>query len=177
MEALDCIFNRRSIRKFTDEKISDEALKTIIKAGHVGASCANTRDWKFIVVRNKELLNKMADANGAPATPLRNADVGILVCGDLSRSFPPANDYWIIDGAIAAQNMCLAAEAQGIGSVWLGTYPQEDRVEKQKALFDLPDDVVPHSIIAFGYPQENQNFHTPKTGRLDYEESQVVYYD
>jgi nitroreductase len=50
--------------------------------------------------------------------------------------------------------MILAAQDMGIGGVWLGTYPQMDRVEKQKALFGLPDSVVPHSILAFGYPLE-----------------------
>jgi nitroreductase len=63
-------------------------------------------------------------------------------------------DYWIIDASIAAENMILAAQDMGIGSVWLGTYPQMDRVEKQKELFGLPDSVIPHSIIAFGYPIE-----------------------
>ena len=177
MDALDNIFNRRSIRRYSERKISDEDLMTIIKSGHVGASCANTRDWKFIVVRNRELLNKMADANGRPAEPLRNADTAILICGDLDRAFPPAKDYWIIDGAIAGQNMCLTAEALGIGSVWLGTYPQMERVEAQKALFKLGDNLIPHSIIAFGYPAEGENFHSPKENRPDYEDSQVIFYN
>ena len=51
--------------------------------------------------------------------------------------------------------MILAAHAMGIGSVWLGTWPQEHKVSAQKALFDLPDSIVPHSIIAFGYPRED----------------------
>jgi nitroreductase len=70
----------------------------------------------------------------------------------MDRAFKPAPDYWIIDGAIAAQNMILAAHALGIGSVWLGTYPQMQRVKGQIELFDLPKSIIPHSIIAFGYP-------------------------
>ena len=100
------------------------------------------------------MLEKMADANGKPADPLKKAALGIMVCGDLSRSFPKAQDYWIIDGAIACQNMILAAHALGIGSVWLGTYPQMDRVKKQQELFDLPEHIIPHSLIAFGYPEQ-----------------------
>ena len=58
----------------------------------------------------------------------------------------------MIDGAIAAQNMTLAAYALGIGSVWLGTWPQMDRVEQQRRLFGLPEHIIPHSILALGYP-------------------------
>jgi nitroreductase len=154
METLKTIFTRKSIRQFTDQKVSKEAIDLILRAGMSAPSCVNARDWAFVVVTDKEMLMKMADANGKPAEPLRGAAFAILVCGDLERAFPPAVDYWIIDASIAAENMILAAQDMGIGSVWLGTYPQMDRVEKQKKLFGLPDSVVPHSILAFGYPQE-----------------------
>ena len=75
-----------------------------------GPSCVNARDWSFVVVAAPEKLAQMADANGRPAEPLRKAAAGILVCGDLDRAFRFAKDYWIIDGAIAAQNICLAAQ-------------------------------------------------------------------
>ncbi|MCD7802333.1 MAG: nitroreductase family protein [Clostridiales bacterium] len=172
MELTEGVLSRRSIRRYTKKHISREDLHTILRAGMTGPSCANTRDWKFIVVRDREMLNRMADANGRPAEPLRRCDVGILILGDLERAFPPAKEYWVIDGAIAGQNMVLAAQGLGIGSVWLGTWPQMDRVEAQKELFSLPDTVVPHSIIAFGYPAEERTGEHP-----DYEESQVTYYE
>ena len=152
MDALENIMTRRSVRSFLDKPISDEALETILRAGMAGPSCVNARDWSFLVTRDPEILEKMADANGRPADPLKRAKLGILVLGDLERAFKPAPDYWIIDGAIAAQNMILAAHALGIGSVWLGTWPQMDRVERQRETFCLPDSVIPHSVIAFGYP-------------------------
>ncbi len=170
MELVEGVLNRRSIRKFTDRHITDEELHTILRAGMTGPTCANTRDWSFLVVRDKEMLNRMADANGRPAEPLRHCDVGILILGDLERAFPRAKDYWVIDGAIAGQNMTLAAEGLGIGSVWLGTWPQMERVENQRELFSLPDTVIPHSILAFGYPAEEKNGEHP-----DYEESQVHF--
>lgn len=152
MEAYEAIMTRRSVRNFTDRKISDEDLKKILHAAMAGPSCANTRAWSFIVVRDKDTLNKMADANGGPAVALRGSDVGVLICGNLERAFKPAPDYWIIDGAIAGQNMCLAAHAMGLGAVWLGTYPEMNRVENQIKLFGLPETQRPHSVIAFGYP-------------------------
>lgn len=77
-----------------------------------------------------------------------------MLCGDLKRAFPRDPDYWVVDGSIAAQNMILAAHALGIGSVWLGTWPQMNRVQNQRKLFQLPATQIPHSIIAFGYPKE-----------------------
>ncbi len=156
MDALTAIMTRRSIRKFLDKPVGDEILEKILRAGMSGPSCANTRAWSFIAVRDKAQLIKMADANGAPAVPLKGAAAGILVCGDMRLAFKPAPDYWIIDGAIAAQNIVLAAHALGLGSVWLGTYPQMERVRAQSELFGLPEYIVPHSIIALGYPDEEK---------------------
>ena len=152
MDALEAIFFRKSIRTFTPQPISTKSLQIILGAGMSGPNCVNARDWAFLVVQNRETLEQMAQANGKPANPLRGAAAGILVCGDLQRAFPPAQEYWVIDGAIAAQNMTLAAQALGIGSVWLGTWPQMDRVEKQAKLFSLPSHFIPHSILALGYP-------------------------
>lgn len=157
MNTLDAIFSRKSVRKFKDEKLSEEAIHTILKAGMSGQTCVNARDWSFIVVDDLTLLKQMADANGKPAKLLEKAPLAILICGDTSKAFKMAKDYWIIDGAIAGQNMILAAQDLGIGSVWLGTYPQMERVQAQKELFNLPEDQIPHSIIAFGYPQEEKN--------------------
>ncbi|MGM9594219.1 MAG: nitroreductase family protein [Candidatus Onthomonas sp.] len=152
MEALDLLFTRKSVRHFTDQPISEADLRTILLAGMSGPSCTNARDWSFLVVRERETLNKMAEINGPAASPLLGADTGILICGDLQRAFAKAPDYWIIDCAIAVENMHLAAHSLGIGSCWLGTYPQMNRVDGQRALFHLPDTVLPHSILALGYP-------------------------
>jgi nitroreductase len=134
--------------------VSKEDIDIILKAGMSAPSCVNARDWSFIVVTDEEMLAKMADANGRPAEPLRHAAFAVLVCGDLERAFSKAPEYWIIDASIAAENMILAATDIGIGSVWLGTYPQMERVNRQKELFGLPKTIEPHSIIAFGYPKE-----------------------
>lgn len=154
MDAYASILNRRSIRKYTDRPIGQEDVHRILEAGMSGPSCVNARDWSFLVVQDKDTLNRMADVNGRPAEPLRQAQLGILVLGDLERAFSRAQEYWVIDGAIAAENMVLAANALGIGSVWLGTWPQMERVEGLRKLFALPDTVIPHSILAFGYPDE-----------------------
>lgn len=171
MDVVQAILSRRSVRTFTEKRISPEDIHTILRAGMSGPTCVNARQWSFIVVTQREKLIQMAQANGRPAAPLKNAALGILVCGDLSRAFVPAPDYWVVDCAIAAQNMTLAAHGLGIGSVWLGTWPQMERVEKQRAVFGLPEEIVPHSILAFGYPAEEN------TGERDLFEADRVHYE
>lgn len=171
MEALEAILTRRSIRQFADRPLEEETLRSILEAAMSGPSCTNAKDWTFLVVTDPEKLAAMADANGRPAEPLRKAAAGILICGDVERAFPRAKDYWVIDGAIAGQNISIAAQALGVGAVWLGTWPQMERVEAQRKLFDLPETVIPHSVIALGYPAEGIDPAAPRESR--YEEDRV----
>lgn len=124
MNTLDAILTRRSCREFTDKPIKSETLHQLLEAAMSGPSCVNAQDWSFVVVTDPEKLAQMADANGRPAEPLRKAAAGILVCGDLDRAFHFAKDYWVIDGAIAAQNICLAAQELGLGAVWWAPGPR-----------------------------------------------------
>ena len=165
------LLTRKSVRVFSDKEISDKDIHTILEAAMSGPTCVNSRAWSFIVVTDPEILGKMADCNGRPANPLRGAKLGILVCGDLQRAFAGAPDYWVVDGAIAAQNITIAAEALGLGSVWLGTWPQMNRVEAQRELFGLPEHIIPHSIIAIGYPADESE----KPVREHYEEDRVHF--
>ena len=144
MDALQNLFNRRSVRDFTAQPIEEEKLHRILEAGMSGPCCVNARDWSFIVVTDREKLLEMAEANGRPAQPLKKAAAAILICG---------------------------ADALGLGSVWLGTWPQMDRVEKQAALFNLPETIVPHSALALGYPADENK--EPRESR--YEENRVHF--
>ena len=172
METLQTIFSRRSVRDFSDKDISDQDIHTILKAGMSGPSAVNTRPWHFIVVRDEEIIDKMVRINGRAAEPLWHAKVGIMVCGDLDRAFKSAPGFWVIDASIACQNMLLAAHDLGIGAVLLGTYPQQEKVMGQIDLFKLPDNIVPHSIIALGYPEDESDIQE----RDLYDES-LVHYD
>ena len=160
---VDTILNRKSVRKYTNQVIEQEKIDLILKAAMSGPTAVNARPWSFLVVNEPELLEKMADANGRAAQCLKQAKLGILVCGDLSRAFSRAPEYWVVDCSIAAQNMILCAESIGLGSVWLGTWPQDDKIERQKALFNLPEHIIPHSLIAFGYPDDEAASKKEKT--------------
>ena len=171
METMQNILTRRSVRKFADKPIEPDKLHTILEAAMSGPCAVNAREWAFIAVSDREKLAQMAEANGRVARMLNQAAAAILVCGDLDRAFPPAPDFWVIDAAIAAQNMTLAANDLGIGSVWLGTWPDETRVKRQAAIFQLPETIVPHSILALGYPAEDIDMRAVRPSR--YEENRV----
>ena len=171
MNTLDAIFTRKSTRKFADKPISEADIRTVLTAGMSGPSAVNARPYAFIIATDKKVLGKMADANGRAAEPCRHAAFAVLVCGDTDKAFKMAPDFWNIDCSIACQNMILAAHELGIGSVWLGTWPMEANQKNQKELFDLPENIKPHSLIAFGYPEEGAEF--PK--RDLYEEEKVHY--
>jgi nitroreductase len=93
----------------------------------------------------------------------RQAQVGILVCGDLSREV--YKGYWPQDCAAAVENLLVAANALGLGAVWCGVYPIEERVAGFRAKFNLPDKIVPMAWIAIGWPAESKepsNRYDPK---------------
>lgn len=172
-EVLKTIWERKSVREFSDREISEEALHEILKAGMAGPTACNMRNWEFIVIRDPEMLQKVADANGDSARPLKKAKLGILVCGNLDKTFPKAPDFYIVDASVAVQNMLLAAASMGIGSVWLGTWPIEAKMEGQRKVFDLPENIVPHSLIAFGYPEKETGFNYDKPEFVD----AIVHYE
>ena len=153
METLLALATRRSTREFLDTAIEPEKIKAILSAGMSGPSAVNARPWEFIVITDREKLLEMAEGNGRAANPLKSAPLGILVCGNLQKAYSGAPDYWTVDAAIATQNMILAAHDLGVGSVWLGTYPQDNKMQAQREIFNLPEHIVPHSIVAFGYPK------------------------
>lgn len=169
MDALETLKTRRSVRKYTSQEISESDMHTLLEAGMSGPSCVNSRDWSFITVRNKETLRKLAECNGMHATMLPDAAAAIVVCGDLDRAYPKAKDYWVVDCSIAAQNIIIAATTLGIGSVWLGTWPQKHKVQNIQKLFSLPDTIVPLAVVALGYPDPTEEIR-PKP---EFEENRI----
>lgn len=171
MKTIDAILSRKSVRKYSEKDISEEALQTILKAGQAGPSARNRRDWHFLVIRNRVTLKKMAEKAGLDvSTPLLGAKMAIIVLGDTTLS---SGNYWQVDCAIASQNMILAAHELGIGSVWIGTFPNEDRMNAQKELFGMPSHIIPHSIISFGYPLDETNFFKIKENKPELEENKI----
>ena len=142
------IFNRVSVRKFSEKEVSDKDITKLLKAGMSAPSSKNVKPWEFYVVKNKEVLEQLSAA--APnAKPCKNANVAIVVCGNNSLEL---NDYIDINLSAATENILLEATSLGLGSVWLGIRPKEERVENVAKILDLPENISAFSLIAIGYP-------------------------
>ena len=149
MDALDVIFTRRSIRQYTDEPVTEEQIKILLEAGMNAPSANNRQPWHFIVVDAREHLKAIMEVHPY-SKMLEQAPMAIVVCADITRS----ERYWQQDCAAATQNILLAARALGLGSVWLGVYPKEERTKGITRLFDLPEHIRPLCVIAVGHPAE-----------------------
>ena len=149
MDAIQAIMTRRSVRNYeTDKPISDEAIKTLLSAAMNAPSAGNQQPWFFIVF--DDLLIKQEIVNDHPyAHMLKKAPLGILVCENKKNE--KYSDSGVLDCSAATQNILIAANALGIGSVWVGVYPEEDRIRNMRRIFHLPDHIVPISIVALGY--------------------------
>ena len=153
MKLMEAVLKRRSIRQFTDRPIAQDDLNTLLRAAMMAPTARNCQEWEFVVVRNKETFKKMMHVHPY-AKMLEQADCAIIVCGNTQREHAPG--YWMADCSAATQNILLAATSLGIGSVWLGVYPNEERMKGLAALLGLPDYVKPLNIIALGYPAEKK---------------------
>jgi nitroreductase len=150
---MDIIFERRSIRKYTGQSIPDDLIETILRAGMAAPSAGNEQPWQFIVTRDRETLLQMMRSHPY-AQMLREADCAITVCGDLA--LEKYKGFWVQDCSAATQNMLLEAHALGIGSVWLGVYPLEERITALRQLLSIPEHAIPLCIISLGYPNEKK---------------------
>jgi len=153
MEVLEAILTRRSIRQYTNQKISDELVKKLLEAAMQAPSARNYQPWQFVVVDDRVTLNQIP-AFHPYAEMMEQAALAILICGDLK--LEKMVEYIVQDCSAATQNLLLAAHAMGLGAVWLGVYPRERRSSGLKNLLNIPDHIVPVSLVALGYPTESK---------------------
>lgn len=154
------IFERRSVRKFKDEPLQDEELGLILQCAMAAPSANNLKAWHFFVVTKRERLNQLGEIH-PHGKMLVQAPAALLICGD--RLLQPNIGYLTLDCAAATQNVLLAATALKIGSVWLGVYPREQRMNDINALFNMPDHIVPIALVALGYADEKKASNNPWT--------------
>ena len=153
MEAMEAILSRRSIRKYTDQPISDETIQELLAAAMSAPSAGNEQPWHFVVIKDRKILNEIPNLHPHSGM-LKDAPVAIMVCGDLD--LQKYEGYWVQDCSAATQNLLVAAQAKGLGGVWLGVYPIEDRVAGLRKMLGMPDNVVPFSLLSIGYPAEEK---------------------
>jgi nitroreductase len=161
-ESIQTIFSMRSIRKYTQEPVSEKDLKTLLEAGMAAPSASNRKPWHFVTVIKRETLDALAEAHRY-GKMLFQAPLCIAVCGDEGVS----ERFWVQDCSAATENILLAATAMGLGAVWLGVHPSKERVKDVKEILGIPGSVTPLNLISIGHPTEE------KEPRTQYDESRV----
>ena len=141
MDIYKAIKTMRAVRQYTDAPVADAVLARILEAGRWSGSAKNVQPWKFIVVHDRDMLNRLAGC-GSFASHLRDAACAIVVVSEPT----PRADF---DSGRAIQNMMLAAWGDGVGSCVASMHREADA----KKLLDIPDNLKLQQVIAFGYPR------------------------
>lgn len=152
----EMLLKRHSIRRYTDQPISADDVKTILEAGLLAPSSKSGRPWQFIVIEDRSRLQALAQCKKFGATPIAGAMVAIVIVAD-----PAKSDVYIEDTTMAGAFMQLQAEALGIGSCWIQirarldaeNEPAEDYVQ---ALLGIPPDLKVECVITLGYKNETR---------------------
>jgi nitroreductase len=160
-ELVQTIFSRRSIRKYTGEPVSEADIQTLLEAAMAAPSASNIKPWHFVFVTQRETLDALADAH-PHGKMLAQAPLCIAVCGD-----PNLSRYWEQDCSAATENLLVAAAALGLGAVWLGVHPRDDREGFTRQVLGIPENIVPLNLISIGHPAED------KEPRTQYDEARV----
>jgi nitroreductase len=185
MEIMEAIQARRSIRKYKTTPVDDETVELVLEAARRAPSWANTQCWRFIVVRDARIRNRLADTaigvgGGKPNTAaeaMRTAPVAIVACAELWKSGCSAKEpkelvtdkaeWFMFDTALAMQNLVLAARSLGLGTVYIGAF---DAKEAEKVM-GVPEGYCVVSMTPLGYPDEDPG---PRPRK---ELSEMVFHD
>jgi nitroreductase len=164
---MSLIKGRRSIRKFTEREVESEKIDMLLEAALRSPSSRGFNPWHFIAVTNPNLLEKLSKAKQHGSSFLRNAPLGIVVCGDPDRS-----DVWVEDCSIASIFIHLAATSLELGSCWIQIRERmHDTTMTAEAyvrnLLDIPARLTVECVVAIGFPDEKKRPHE-KSG-LQYE--------
>lgn len=150
---MDSIFTRTSTRQFEPIEVENKHIIKIIRAAMAAPSAMNQQPWEFYVVRDKDVISKLAKVTPY-SSPAGNAPVNIVLCYRTDTLVIP--EMVNIDMAIAAENILLEAEALGLGAVMLGIAPHEDNMKAVEEILNLPENFRAFTIIPIGYPKNKR---------------------
>jgi len=164
-DILDTIFRRRSIREYQEQPVPREILVDLLKAAMAAPSAANHRPWEFVILTEPEGVAQLKEV--LPYAKF-NAPAIIVVSGRPEQGYSESGgNYWVQDCSAAIENMLIAAEGMGLGTVWTGIYPIQSRVNDVRRVLGIPETAVPLAAVLVGYPAEE------KPARTQYNEARV----
>ena len=146
---MDPIFTRTSVRNYEAKAVESDKVEKLLRAAMAAPSAKNQQPWEFYVVREPKALRQLSVASPY-AGPAAKAPLVIVICSDTRRVTMP--ECVELDLSAACENILLEAEVLGLGAVWLGIAPLEDRMAKVTAALELPDHLQPFAIVPVGYP-------------------------
>jgi len=156
---IDNIMTRTSIRQFKQQPVEPGKVDTLLRAAMAAPTAMNRQPWHFIVVTDTMLINQLA---GPRPT---NAPLMIAICGNMDKTFFPDDnqssskrkmpDFWVQDVSAATENLLLAAHALGLGAVWTGAYPDQQRSQSIANILGAPSNIIPLAVVRIGYPDES----------------------
>jgi nitroreductase len=165
MDAYEAILARRSIRAYQEKAVERGLLVRLLEAAMAAPTACNAQPWEFVVVTSQA---GMALLREILPHGKYNAPAAIVVCGSEDKALNNcAEKYWIQDCSAALENILVAAAGMGLGTVWVGVYPLDERVAALRPPLNLPTTVTPLGVVYLGYPKEQ------KEPRTQYEERRV----
>ena len=171
MDIYEAIQKRRSVRKFTAQKVPEEIMERVLNAGRLAPSAVNLQPWRFLVIRDSERQQALVECTrGGKHDHLGMGDVVIVACGNERDCYQRQGNYmktFAIDVTIALDHMMLAAAAEGLATSWIGAFEEK----KVKEILRIPDPWRVVAMTPLGYPEEIPKF----TGRKSLNE--IVCYE
>jgi nitroreductase len=152
MNTIEAIMTRRSIHQFKDTPVSDKQIKTILEAAMNAPSAGDGRPWEFVVVKDREKLNQLADKIDEGNDMFKQAQAAIVILGDKSKEGFPG--FYPQDCSCAGQNIYLAAHELGLGTVWIATWSVPPRINGVNEVVKTPDHPEPFAVFPIGVPAE-----------------------
>jgi len=165
MTDLNFIFSRRSIRRLTEEKVSDDQVKKLLEAAMAAPTAMNLQPWHFVVIED---AGKLADLRKILPFGKMHAPLAISVCGNLGPVKKLVTErFWVQDCSAATENLLLAANGLGLGAVWCGVHPISRLENAVNTILNLPDSVIPLNVVYIGHPAEQ------KPARTQYDQRKI----
>lgn len=167
MSVLDVIKERGSIRRYKRQSIPEEVMRKILEAGRLAQSAKNSQPWEFVIVKGEELKRPLSEAANNQSFVGEASTIIVCVADPENCGHVGSLDSFLVDAAIAVENMALVSWENGIGSCWIGAYDEK----KVKDLLEIPEKLRVVSLLTLGYPAEG----TPPKKRKSLD--QIVHHE